>query len=447
MTGAGPGDEGAGEPAWTGPLPEPVRLRVVGFAATALGGLADDEVPAGLRPFRSAAASRRTRRAATPLALAVERDVLFRQRAYAAARAELPDLAEALDTGAVPAAADPVDVAAVAYLGRTSGWDARVAAADAELSRAGAAAVAGEAAREAQRLAADLAAARESAARDLALARERVEAATAELAAVRKELRAEKGARRRAEQAVGDAQEAVAAARAEAAGAVAAATAAAKAAQGRQAEAEAALAGTRRAAREGRSAQDARLQLLLDTLRDAAAGLRRELALPPAGERPADLVEALHPGDPVEGAAQRALLPDDPALLDQLLALPAVHLVVDGYNVTKTGFPDLPLEAQRSRLVTGLAALAAQSGAEVTCCFDGASLHGRVPSVGARGVRVRFSRPGETADDLIRALVRAEPPGRVVVVVSSDREVADGVRRAGARPVPAAALVRRLGRS
>jgi len=32
------------------------------------------------------------------------------------------------------------------------------------------------------------------------------------------------------------------------------------------------------------------------------------------------------------------------------------------------------------------------------------------------------------------------------VVVSSNREVADGVRRAGARPVSAVALVRRLDR-
>ena len=90
--------------------------------------------------------------------------------------------------------------------------------------------------------------------------------------------------------------------------------------------------------------------------------------------------------------------------------------------------------------------LAAQSGAEVTCCFDGAALEGRVPAAAARGVRVLFSRPGETADELIRRLVRAEPAGRAVCVVSSDREVADGVRRSGARPVSALALVRRLAR-
>ena len=127
--------------------------------------------------------------------------------------------------------------------------------------------------------------------------------------------------------------------------------------------------------------------------------------------------------------------------------LPQVHLIVDGYNVTKTGFPDLPLEAQRARLVNGLAALAAQSGAEVTCCFDGAEVGGRVSAPSARGVRVLFSQPGQTADELIRRLVRAEPAGRAVVVVSADREVADGVRRHGARPVAAMALVRRLDRA
>ena len=63
---------------------------------------------------------------------------------------------------------------------------------------------------------------------------------------------------------------------------------------------------------------------------------------------------------------------DDPALLEQLLALPRVHLVVDGYNVTKTAWPELSLERQRDRLLAGLAPLVARSGAEVTVVFDAA---------------------------------------------------------------------------
>jgi predicted RNA-binding protein with PIN domain len=431
---------------WEGPLPERVRLRVVALAADTLGALADDEVPPALKTFRSWAPAQRARRAATPLAAAVERDVAFRQRAFARAREAMPDLAEALEAGAPPAAADPVDVAAVAYLGRTPGWAALVEQAGADLDRASAEAESARAAEEVARLQGELAAARDATRGELVALRGQLEEARAEVTSLARELREEKGARRRAERASAAAEESAAAARAEAADAVTAAETQVSRARSRQAEAETALAAARRAVREGRSLEDARLRLLLDTVVEAASGLRRELALPPVADRPGDLVVADRPGDVVSGASERALLSDDPALLDQLLGLPQVHLIVDGYNVTKTGFPDLPLEAQRTRLVTGLAALAARSGAEVTCCFDGATVLGRVPALSARGVRVLFSKPDEIADELIRRLVRAEPEGRPVVVVSSDREVADGVRRAGARPVSATALVRRLDR-
>jgi YacP-like NYN domain len=60
---------------------------------------------------------------------------------------------------------------------------------------------------------------------------------------------------------------------------------------------------------------------------------------------------------------------------------------------------------------------------------------------------VLFSPVGVIADDVIRELVAAEPPGRPVVVVSSDQQLVRDVARAGARPVAATALVRLLGRS
>ncbi|MEO7745765.1 MAG: NYN domain-containing protein, partial [Actinomycetota bacterium] len=209
-----------------------------------------------------------------------------------------------------------------------------------------------------------------------------------------------------------------------------------------------ALQALRRAGREGRSLGSSRARLLLDTLVDAASGLRHELALPPADVLPADVVarelEAEMPTTPTTPA--RARSDDDPAVLDELLTLPRAHLVVDGYNVTKSAYGTLPLIDQRQRLVTGLAALAARTRVEVTCVFDGAAQDARVTARPVRGVRVLFSEPDEIADELIRRLVRAEPPGRVVVVVSSDREVAEGVRRSGARPVPSTALVRLLAR-
>jgi predicted RNA-binding protein with PIN domain len=135
---------------------------------------------------------------------------------------------------------------------------------------------------------------------------------------------------------------------------------------------------------------------------------------------------------------------EDPALLEQLLALPRARLVVDGYNVTKTAWPELTLTGQRDRLVNSLAALVARVAAETTVVFDAADLAERPPVAGPRGVKVMFSAPGVIADDLIRDLVAAEPPGRPVVVVSSDREVQGDVRARGFRAVEALALVRLL---
>ena len=101
--------------------------------------------------------------------------------------------------------------------------------------------------------------------------------------------------------------------------------------------------------------------------------------------------------------AARALSENDPAILDQLLALPQAHLVVDGYNVTKTGYPQMPLEKQRLRLLGQLSQLAAQTGAEVTCVFDGAELAAPVLLAPPRGVRVLFSKAGRHGG-------RADPP-------------------------------------
>ena len=200
--------------------------------------------------------------------------------------------------------------------------------------------------------------------------------------------------------------------------------------------------------REGRNLEDTRLRVLLDALTDAARGLREEIGLPPGITRPADSVGAVTPERPGHRTLPgRALADSDPALLDQLLTLPQVHLIIDGYNVTKTGYGDLPLSDQRSRLVSGVGVLHAQTKAEVTVVFDGAELDTPVAVQAPRGVRVRFSVPGQTADELIGRLVRAEPPGRAVVVISSDQEVCDAVRRADARPAPASLLLRRLSRT
>jgi len=433
------------EPVWDGPLPDAVRTRVVTFAADTLGALAEDEVPGSLKRFRSWAPQHRRTRAGTPLAAAVDRDVTFRQRVAGAAREQLPDLAAALDAGEPPPAADPVDVAAVAYLARTPGWAGLVAAAAAEAERASAAAGSERQASEVARLEAALAAEQARHRHQLAALKAELAEATAEAASVTKALREEKGARRRAERVAAEAAESVLDSLRASDAAAEAAAEEVRRARAKVDEAEAALTASRRATREGRSLEDSRVRLLLDTVVESAGALRRELALPPVSTRPADLVEGAAPGDRVTGDVQ-ALLSDDPALLDQLLSLPQVHLIVDGYNVTKTAWPSSPLEAQRIRLLSALAPLVARTGAETTVVFDGADADARRSMAAPRGVKVLFSPRGVIADDVIRELVAEEPPGRVMVVVTSDRELAGDVGRAGARAIGSDALIRLLGR-
>jgi predicted RNA-binding protein with PIN domain len=210
---------------------------------------------------------------------------------------------------------------------------------------------------------------------------------------------------------------------------------------------EAETVASRRAAREDRDSEAIRLRLLLETIVEAAAGLRRELALPPSTGLPADGVDAIEPGAPsASSQIGRALPSDDPALLRRLLELPRLHLIVDGYNVSKEAWPTASLEQQRTRLVAGLAGLVSGKGIETTVVFDGADLLHTPVFSSPRGVRVRFSPPGVIADDVVRQMVAAEPTGRSVVVVSTDREVAESVTKMGARPVASSALVAVLGR-
>ncbi|MFJ7154718.1 NYN domain-containing protein [Streptomyces sp. NPDC101118] len=441
------GAAGGGAEALDRPLPEGVRRRVVAFVSDAFGGLTVADLPAQLRQYARFTPSRRAKFAGNAMAAALESDPVFRGRIGERLKETQAELAGALESGAPPAAADPLDVAAVAYVLRPAGWVKLVAAAGEEAQRVDAERAGEETQRELERLREELAALREHQRTGGEQQRQELEAARKEAESLQRKLRSAQNDVKRGEAALRKITAEIDGIRSEAAAQVAAAESETRRLKSRLAEVEAALEASRRSAREGRSIEDMRLRLLLDTVLESAQGLRRELALPPASVRPADTVDAVEPGRMTpKDIAARALSETDPALLDQLLALPQAHLVVDGYNVTKTGYPTMPLEKQRLRLLGGLSVLAAQTGAEMTCVFDGAELAAPVLLAPPRGVRVLFSKPGVTADELIRQLVRAEPPGRPVVVVSTDREVADGVAKAGARPVASALLLKRLSR-
>lgn len=419
--------------------PEPVKARVAALAARALGAMPAAQIPPPLRKAASFAPAKRARLLGDALVSRLASDDAFREQLGVQARALEPALAAALDDGAAIPPAELVEAAALAFVLRTDGWERVLAEAT-----AGAASAAPPADWEDR--AARMAAAVDTAKGELKAAREKHRAQLDALKAENAQLRRTLG-QTRVE--LREAQDDAARARAEV-----------EAGERRRAESTRALeadvrrlrarvdelasdtAAARRAARDDRAAEAARLRLLLDTLADAAAGLRRELALPPGEVLPADTVDSLEPGGGSAVVdAGRSMPDDDPLLLRRLVEVPRVHLIVDGYNVSKEAWPTLPLDQQRSRLVSGLSALVAGTSAETTVVFDGADLVNPPPVVSPRGVRVRFSPPRVIADDLIRQLVEAEPVGRPIVVVSTDREVARSARKKGARAVASAALV------
>lgn len=116
--------------------------------------------------------------------------------------------------------------------------------------------------------------------------------------------------------------------------------------------------------------------------------------------------------------------------------------LIDGYNVIRRD-PDLRaretdgLQAGRAALLAVLARVAARIPDTFTVVFDGARRHD--DSTVAGRVQVQFSRPPETADDVLRRLAGSLREG--AVVVTSDRAVQDTARRAGAVVVGAEAFL------
>lgn len=404
----------------TAAVPERLRSRVVALVSAVLPSVAP--VPAPLRKVAGFTPARRARLGGGAIWEALADDD-FRRHA-------------ATQVAVVPGSDDPIDTAARAWLTRDAGWQAVVAeVADAlaeDVSRDD------QAHSELERLTAQVAALQAELATLKAAHREELERARADYKVLRQRLGEARSVLRKAEderdRAYAERDAAVASAEA----ATRAAEADARRLRAQLDEAESGLAAQRRDSRSERDAATIRARLLLDAVVESATGLRRELGLPAVDGSPADVVEAGLSG---AEAAPASSAPATPALLEQMLALPRARLIIDGYNVTKEAWPTASLEAQRSRLVAALGPLVARSGAETTVVFDAAESSVRTVMPAPRGVRVVFSPEGVIADDVIRQLVRAEPRGRVVVVVTGDQAVTKDVVRDGARVVPAPALL------
>lgn len=412
-------------------LPEMVQTRVIALAAAALGSAPAAQIPPNLTAVARFAPAKRAKRGALPLAAALESDGPFRSLVAQAARASSDDGQQ-----------DDVSAVSLAYLLRKQPPAQALQRLTEAVGLVSAQRRITALEREVGRLTAALE--RASADRD---SRQRMDPASAEEAdRLRRRLRDQgsrvREAERQVKQLAADQQQQLA----EMGKQLVGAENAKRLAELRAGEAvdatdrlSKALAARRESSEREVGASDRRIELLLSTVIAAATGLRREWNLTTGGELPADVVARQISPAP---AAERQV--GDPAALAELLSVPAAHLIVDGYNVTKTGYGELPLTQQRDRLIRSLSALSARTSAEITVVFDGAAVSA-VPPQG-RKIRVLFSPAGVIADDVIRRLVAAEPAGRLLLVVTSDRAVVGDVALAGARAAASDVLLRLIGR-
>ena len=295
-----PDSDGGAEPA----LPEIIRQRVISLAAGAMTGLPLDELPMPLRRVAKFAPNRRARLGGPVIAMQLSGDPLLRQRLATRVVNDAGDLGASILEGVAPPAADPVEVAALAYLARPDGWrDLVERATDTVRAEAEDAATSERIRDVEQRLA--------RAEHDRAVARVEADKLRDELArlrdetaGLREEVRSLGKALRESQAKERKATEMLASEKGRATRATADHDAELRRLRAKLAEAETAAGAQRQSAKDARAVDDARLWLLLETIGQAAVGLRRELCRAhdetagPLADRPSGLMVD-HPDPPL----------------------------------------------------------------------------------------------------------------------------------------------------
>jgi predicted RNA-binding protein with PIN domain len=111
------------------------------------------------------------------------------------------------------------------------------------------------------------------------------------------------------------------------------------------------------------------------------------------------------------------------------------HLLIDGYNyIGRTSlagmFGPAGSEIARDQFLDQLVEYRKEKGVRVTVVFDAyAGVHLVRSRTNYKGIEVIYSGRNETADDVIRQLIRGRPTG--LIVVSSDRALIDEAKRYG----------------
>ena len=125
-----------------------------------------------------------------------------------------------------------------------------------------------------------------------------------------------------------------------------------------------------------------------------------------------------------------------------------LHIVIDGYNLIRqskqfSALDQMDLQTGREALISALAAYKKIKPYPITVVFDGHTAETGMPRRNqSRGIRVRFSRPGELADTVIKRMASREKER--LLVVSSDLDIVTHVQSVGAAAISAAEFEDRL---
>jgi predicted RNA-binding protein with PIN domain len=119
--------------------------------------------------------------------------------------------------------------------------------------------------------------------------------------------------------------------------------------------------------------------------------------------------------------------------------------LIDGNNLMarRIGFK-LGLEEARRRLLEELAQFALIKRVRLSVVFDGAPNPFFPDGAKYRGITVFYARRGSNADERIKRLVNQSRERRTLIVVTSDRALAQYVRRCGAQTISAQEFIGKM---
>ena len=112
-----------------------------------------------------------------------------------------------------------------------------------------------------------------------------------------------------------------------------------------------------------------------------------------------------------------------------------MEIWVDGYNLIRqvdqfsSQERRAGLEAGRNALIRALAGYRSETGHRIVLVFDGDDGIQGPNAVQKEGMRLVFSRPPQTADDVIMAYLKHRHGKKSLLVVSSDREILREAKR------------------